>query len=253
LFCGLEKEKIKNRDMGSYQSNVMNMSIDAISKTVIKETSNVMMKSQQNCNSVNSIQLKILETADIKGGVKLNQGQQIVCNFDSKMLADVSSDIRNEVQKVIDTQIEQFQDTTQGLFNTNLSSQKNAVNLRQYLVNEFSSVTEKSFTGDCAQTLYAANTAVVEVAGRITGGLEITQNTQAVVIGSCAFDYASRTIASNTEVTDLLTKIDQGQTVTQGLNLGLGGIIGIVVACIVGLVIVGFFVKAYKGKSKGKK
>ena len=201
----------KNQNtMGNYQSTAMKVSIDALTKTMINITNNIMTEARQDCSQLQHI--KVIISGDVGGSVTLNQSQQIACNFTSALLADLEADISNDIKKSIDTQISAFNESVQGLFNTNISSQNQTITLRQFIENSFTSNIQRDIKAKCSQNLYALQNAEIEVTGRIKNNLIVTQNSQAVVIGDCIFKIATKNILDNKEATDLLTDIDQKQS-----------------------------------------
>jgi hypothetical protein len=192
--------------MGSYQSNIVKSTIDIINSTIVSTEQKVRVDMKQTCSTGQTINLVIGERA-VVGNVNLIQRNQTVCNFDGNGTAALSTEIVNEVTNKIDEALKQVNDATVDFLALSVTGGTNKSVLQTELKNIFEVAVKQSFEGTCSQNLLALQNLQVLIEGKV-GNLNVDQNIQATAIASCILQAVSDQVADNTQLNDIIKKID---------------------------------------------
>jgi len=238
--------------MGSFQSNYVNSQIKILNETIVKVENKVRMDSRQDCSDVQKLFVKFGDKAQIIGKVSLEQRKQLACNFNSTGTGDLSTSILSAIDNKIQEAIAQSNQATQEFLATAVATGTNKTILETFLHNSFEAAIQNSFEGTCRQNLYALQELEVIFDGRITGDLDIKQNSQASAMASCIMQFVAESLSDNEQVNDIIKEVDQRNISEQK---GLGSLFNslIIIGVLFGILFLIFVFSKTIGKKKIKK
>lgn len=239
--------------MGNHTSQYMRNQIEVLNQTMISAETKIENRGDQDCQTVQDITITVGKGGSVDGGLKAHNTTQILCTFTMKGISDMQADMINNINNKIDEIYDQSNDTTQEALATTFNVSGQTIDLKKFIKNEFKASIENSVNNQCRQNIYAKQSTKVTILGRVTGGLDLNNQAQAIGVSTCIFDTAATAIVKNETANDLLTQIEQANKTQQ---TGLASILKAwstwLIAAAVLLVVIAVIYFGIKAKAGGK-